>query len=112
MKFLLSGIDCGPPLPIQDGSVHCSDTTSNGMAEYKCKKGFLLVGSSTMVCQSDGKTAKWLSLDDTDSAPVCKRMCYCLMCTIFGLEFLLRCVNSKVHYNMYAYTSYSHACSY
>ena len=72
--FFFSGINCGPPPQIQDGSVHCSDTTSNGMAEYKCNEGFLLVGSSTMVCQSDGKTAKWSALDDTNSAPVCKCM--------------------------------------
>ena len=73
-SVLLSGINCGPPPSIQDGSVQCSDTTSNGMAEYKCKEGFLLVGSSTMVCQSDGQTAKWSSLDDADSAPVCECM--------------------------------------
>ena len=57
------------------------------------QKGFLLVGSSTMVCQSDGQTAKW-SLDDTDSAPVCKCIRHCLMCTIFWVEFLLSCANN------------------
>ena len=97
---MLSGIDCGPPPQIQDGSVQCSDTTSNGMAEYKCKKGFLLVGSSTMVCQSDGQTAKWLSLDGTNSAPVCKRTCYCLMCTIIWVELLLRCPYKSHHYSI------------
>ena len=74
IPILLSGINCGPPPPIKDGDVQCSDTTSNGMAEYKCSEGFLLVGSSTMVCQSDGKTAKWTSLDNTNSAPVCRCM--------------------------------------
>ena len=93
-SVLLSGIDCGPPPQIQDGSVQCSATTSNGMAEYKCKKGFLLVGSSMMVCQSDGKTAKWSSLDDTDSAPVCECTLLFDVCYVLGIEFLLRCAIS------------------
>ena len=105
---LLSGIDCGPPPQIKDGSVQCSDTTSNGMAEYKCKKGFLLVGSSTMVCQSDGKTAKWSALDDTESAPVCKRTLFDV-CYILGRVFAKMCyqhsVVKLVDYNTYGYTS-------
>jgi len=68
ISVLLSGINCGPPPPIQNGIVQYSDT--NGMAEYKCNEGFLLVGSSTMVRQS----AKWTSLDITISAPVCRCM--------------------------------------
>ena len=92
MQFyvVLSGINCGPPLPIKDGSVQCSDTTSNGMAEYKCNEGFLLVGSSTMVCQLDGKTAKWSSLDNTDSAPICR----CML--LFDVYYILGRVLAKM----------------
>ena len=68
-----SGINCGPPPQIQDGNVDYDDTGYDSRAEYRCREGFLLVGSSMMVCQSDGKTAKWSALDDTDSAPLCKR---------------------------------------
>ena len=81
LLFFLSGIDCGPPPLIQNAIVQCSDTTFNGRAEYKCNEGFLLVGSSKMVCQSDGKTANWTSLGGTDSAPFCKCMLF------FGWSF-------------------------
>ena len=84
--FFYLGINCGPPPKIIDGTVQCSDTTSNGMAEYKCNEGFLLVGSSTMVCQSDGKTAKWTSLDNTNSAPVCRCM---LLFDVYTVYFIL-----------------------
>ena len=59
-----------------------------------CKEGFLLVGSSTMVCQSDGQTAKWSSLDDTDSAPVCR----CPLLLVFWV--VLRCANKIQWYSV------------
>jgi len=61
-------VDCGPPPPIQDGNVECDNTGFNGRAEYKCNEGFLLVGSSTVVCQSDGLTAMWSA-----TKPFCER---------------------------------------
>ena len=66
------------------------------MAEYKCKEGFLFVGSSTMFCQSDGQTVKWSSLDDTDSAPVCKRTLLFDVYYILGRVFLLK-MCYKIH---------------
>ena len=51
------------------------------------QKGVLLVGSSTMVCQSDRQTAKWSALDDTKSAPVCKRTLLFDVCYVLGGVF-------------------------
>ena len=64
-----------------------------------CKEEFLLVGSSTMVCQSDGQTAKWSSLDDTESAPVCR----CMLLFVLWVEFLLRCAYKIQWYSVSVY---------
>ena len=67
------------------------DTGYNSRAEYKCDKGFLLLGSPTMICQSDGQTANWTALEETDSAPSCKRMLlFDVYCIFIGLRGELR----------------------
>ena len=62
-------------------------TGYNSRAEYKCNEGFLLDGSPTMICESDGQTKKWTAMGDADSAPSCKRMLlfdvYCIMVVSF-----------------------------
>ena len=63
-------VDCGRLFDPRNGDVSFRTTTFNSRAAYSCNNGFLLVGQTTRVCQSNGE---W-----SGKAPVCKseqRLC-------------------------------------
>ena len=75
-------VDCGRLSDPTNGDVSLRTTTFNSRAAYSCNNGFLLVGQTTRVCQSNGE---W-----SGKAPVCKSerlvVVYMLMSTYVVLK--------------------------
>ena len=59
-------IQCDRLSDIKNGRVVLSGTTAGSTATYSCNKGFVLVGESTRLCQSNGE---WSGRE-----PFCKGM--------------------------------------
>ncbi|XP_064394225.1 uncharacterized protein LOC135341566 isoform X3 [Halichondria panicea] len=86
-------VDCGRLSDPTNGDVSFRTTTFNSRAAYSCNNGFLLVGQTTRVCQSNGE---W-----SGKAPVCKIVgCDRLSDPTNGdVSFTSTTVNSKATYS-------------
>ena len=56
---------CTIPKQLHDGTLSYDGTRYNMVVVYKCDEGYVLIGSSTRVCQSSGK---WSGVE-----PFCER---------------------------------------
>ena len=86
-------MDCGRLSDPTNGDVSFRTTTFNSRAAYSCNNGFLLVGQTTRVCQSNGE---W-----SGKAPVCKsEQTVCLLKQlefVFVKAYKVMCYSNKVN---------------
>ena len=64
IHFIRTVVSCGRLSGPTNGDVSFTSTSVNSKATYSCNNGFLLVGQTTRICQSNGE---WSRI-----APVCK----------------------------------------
>ena len=77
-------IDCGDLPDPNNGQVTISATTFGGVAMYSCNVGFLLAGSSTRICGSDGT---W---SGTAPGPTCDGVCVCVCVCVLELKIKVK----------------------
>ncbi len=81
----LAVIECDRLRDIANGQVQLSGTAVGSTATYSCNRGYILVGKSTRVCQSNGE---WSGRE-----PFCKRKCSTYSCPYCMCSMQLWIVN-------------------
>ncbi|KAL4218695.1 Sushi [Mactra antiquata] len=68
---LCEGVSCGPPDPLSNGTVSCSDKSYSyrSVCSKSCDKGYDLQGQSITQCQADGSWTSFKTTTCIDNSP-------------------------------------------